>query len=181
VNSPKFNFMGLIFLVVLAVFGAANRAEAETHYISPFGSASWANSTNINTPGSLTVAFSNAIAGDLVYLRGGTYNFSSELVTTHSGTGDADGQRVVFRAYPGETPDIVNNVSDGSGITVENAYWWLDGITMHTTLTGSSGDRANIRVSYNRDASRKNSWFFCDIIKTVLRPAFWNFGSVNEK
>ncbi len=47
---------------------------AATHYVSPSGSATWANLTTIATPCSLSTANANAKAGDIVYLRAGTYN-----------------------------------------------------------------------------------------------------------
>lgn len=109
---------------------------AATYYVSPSGNAAWGNCTG-STPLSgtsacpLSMAFSNATAGDLVYLRGGTYTISSRLLTSNSGTGDLDGQRIIFRAYTGETPNIVSFSSEHVNIKVQNNYWTFDGITIH--------------------------------------------------
>jgi hypothetical protein len=145
-------------LTVLLILLCASPLFAATHYASPSGSASWANSTNINSPCSITTAFANASAGDLVYLRGGTYNMgsssSSVLTTAHNGTGNSDSQRVIIKAYPGETPDIVTDVSGswssdtGGAINIRHNYWTLDGITMHTAI-GSNEFHVPISLCYD--------------------------------
>lgn len=123
---------------------------AAVHYVSPMGSAVWANSTDISTPTSLSNAFNNAQAGDLVYMLDGTYASSGNYYTAHSGTGDADSQRIIFRAYPGTTPDLVN-INTGQGtIMVEHNYWTFDGLTVHSTFNNASaGDRGCVYVGYN--------------------------------
>jgi hypothetical protein len=152
----KAMFVCLFTLLLMVPFCiAASDAGAATHYVSPTGSATWANSTNISTPTSIATAFANASAGDLVYLRGGTYNMGTTVLTlANSGTGTADAQRIIFRAYTGETPDIVTNVSGvphsdnaGAFVILQN-YVTIDGITMHTTA-GSAEFNSCIEVGYD--------------------------------
>jgi hypothetical protein len=130
---------------------------ADTHWVSPSGAAAWANCTG-STPlsgasaCSLSTAFSNATAGDLVYLRGGTYNTgTTEFDTAHAGTGDAENKRVVFRAYSGETPNIVSTYGR-STIFVDHQYWWFDGLSIHHSGI-SSGDSGIIKVGESGNGS----------------------------
>jgi hypothetical protein len=114
----------IVLLIISPAWGA-------THYASPTGSASWTASTNISTPCSLSTAWSNAVAGDLVYLRGGNYTITSQYLTSHAGTGDADAQRIIFRAYTRESPNIVSSSSEHVNIHVVHSYWTFDGINIH--------------------------------------------------
>ena len=103
-------------------------------------------------------AFASAVAGDLVYLRGGSYTVTtSSLTTAHSGTGTGNtgiaddnpatssANRIIFRAYTGETPIIscsnVAGTSGGNIVTIQNPYWWLDGITFTGSNLNKSGNR----------------------------------------
>lgn len=126
-------------------------ALAATHYCSPTGSASWANSTSISTPCSITTAFSNAAAGDVVYLRGGTYSVGSSLNTGQAGTGDAEANRVVFRAYTGEAPDVVCSSGVSPCVQQEHNYWWFDGISFHGS--NFSAGEGIIKVGENGTAN----------------------------
>jgi hypothetical protein len=78
-----------------------------THYASPTGVATYANATNISTPCSIQTAFANATAGDVVGLRGGTYDIgpSPDIrgCLPLSGNG-APGNELIFAAYTGESP-----------------------------------------------------------------------------
>lgn len=91
-------------------------AFGATHYASPTGSASWANSTNISTPCSAATAFANAVAGDTVLFRDGTYNVGADggdgyvgaLNPANSGT---QANPIVFKAYTGELPILYGTTS----------------------------------------------------------------------
>ena len=131
------------------VFGSAAAPSAGytfSHYASVAGTDTYANSTNINTPCSITTAFTNATAGDIVGIRGGTYNVGSAggdyegaIKPTNSGT---VGNPITFAAYTGETP-ILNGTGTeaaggpgGVGSTPLGAndvdYITLDGFTLTT-------------------------------------------------
>jgi hypothetical protein len=81
-------------------------------------------------------AYTKVIAGDTVYVRGGTYN--QRIAPSKSGTADA---RITFAAYPGETPIIVGtsnstekqlvyisgrNYQTLQGFTFQSATHWVD-------------------------------------------------------
>lgn len=116
-----------VLLVIGAIFflGAIN-ASAGTYYVSNSGSAPWGSATNINTPCSISTAFANARAGDIINFRGGTYNVPAKnfgntyhgyYEPSYSGTSNAC---ITFQAYPGETP-ILNGTAGGSGDQSEYA------------------------------------------------------------
>lgn len=93
---------------------------AAIHFVSPMGSASWAQSSSIASPCSTAVAFTNAQAGDTVYFRGGTYrtpkrnlgdSYSGYYNPANSGTSSS---YIVFVAYPSEFP-LFSGLAGGSG------------------------------------------------------------------
>ena len=91
------------------------------YYVSPSGTASWAECTDINTPCSLSTANVNAIAGDTVYLRGGIYD--TGISPSNSGTAN---NKIIFQAYTGEIP-VISGTFDI--ITLNNVdYIVVDGI-----------------------------------------------------
>lgn len=73
-----------------------------------------------------------AVAGDTIYVRGGTYNLTSTIQVTRDG---ASGNPITLINYPGETP-ILDGTSVPSGsytascaIRLNNAlYWTIDGL-----------------------------------------------------
>lgn len=115
-------------------------SEAASHYVSLDGSYTWGESTNINTPCSALTAMSNAVAGDTVYFRGGTYNLGTCTKTYYAilepSNSGSSGNPITFAAYPGETP-----VMDGTeytaarlirifGVNAGKDYITFDGFTL---------------------------------------------------
>ena len=109
-------------------------ATGDVYYVSPSGTASWAECTDINTPCSLSTANVNATAGDVINLRGGTYN--TGISPTNSGS---SGNKITYQAYAGETPTLTdvgtwspaifldgNDYIKIDGITVNNVYKWAN-------------------------------------------------------
>jgi hypothetical protein len=120
-------FKLLIFHCFTVVVGISNAALAATctHYVSSAGNASWANATNISTPASVSAAFANAVADNVVCFRGGTYavpakngiNYLGNQADTYHGyyepvNSGTFGHPITFQAYPGETP-IFNGTAIG--------------------------------------------------------------------
>jgi len=84
--------------------------------------------TNIAAPfATLSKAVSVASAGKLIYLRGGTYNWSSGVTLSGSGTPAAP---IRVFAYPGESPMLnFSGTSFGTrGITISGRCWYLKGL-----------------------------------------------------
>lgn len=115
----RFRLLGLLFFIyIIPTCGKTPHCVA--HYVSPTGSSSWAQSSNLYTPCSAAIAFANARAGDTVYFRGGTYRtpkrsfgdtYSGYYNVMHSGTPSSN---IVFMAYPSEVP-LFSGLSGGSG------------------------------------------------------------------
>ena len=108
----------LLLMIGSCVFPAF--VAGAIHFVSPTGSASWAQSSSINSPCSTAVAFTNAQADDTVYFRGGTYrtpkrnfgdSYSGYYNPANSGTSSS---HIVFMAYPSEVP-LFSGLAGGSG------------------------------------------------------------------
>lgn len=132
-----------LYVCVLSVcLGICSPVWAATHWVSNTGSAAYsacvgASPLNGSSACAVQTAFDNAVAGDLVYFRGGTYvvpqhtvgdTYSGTYVFANSGTGDADANRIIFRAYTSETP-ILNGTMGGAS----------DGGHCYATILSTSG------------------------------------------
>jgi len=105
------NPLHILLMVVLVAFSSAGFAG--TYWVSPTGTATWSN-CSASTPlsgtsaCSLATANANASAGDIVYIRGGTYpataKYSARFNPSNSGS---SGNMIIFMAYSGETPELV--------------------------------------------------------------------------
>jgi hypothetical protein len=122
------------FMLACAV-GCPRLAAAETFYVAPDGNDGAAGT--MTAPfATMTAAQDRAAPGDTVYLRGGTYRFtSSSLATgvnlTKSGV---EGKRINYWAYAGEVPvfDLAGMTSAQriKGINVTASYVHLRGIEL---------------------------------------------------
>src|SRR3954466_12319177 len=71
-----------------------------TSYVAPT-TTGVANGSITNPFTSFTTAMNTAVAGDTIYVRGGTYNLNSTISISKSGT---SANPFNMLAYPGETP-----------------------------------------------------------------------------
>ena len=93
------------------------------YYTAPNGNASWEEAQNIDTPCDLQVAAQNAIAGDTVYLRGGTYilpvqpdeRWHAGFMPTNAGTTT---HPITFMSYTREIPFLDNSANAGNPYVV---------------------------------------------------------------
>ncbi len=121
------------------------------HYASPTGTATWAQSTNINTPCSIYTAVSNAVAGDTVYCLAGTYNLTSTL-NFYINSGSI-GNPITFMKDPAAAENTVilnatNNMLDH--IWISNvSYIVLDGFNLTMTSQQSLNGFVEIVNSAN--------------------------------
>ncbi|MEV0273540.1 cellulose-binding protein [Hamadaea sp. NPDC050747] len=100
-------------------------------YVSPSGTDGAAGTQS--NPTTLTSALTRIAAGGTIYLRGGTYNYSSTvtIAPANSGTSSA---RKTLSAYPGETP-VLNFSAQAEdpanrGLALNGNYWRLYGIVV---------------------------------------------------
>lgn len=150
-----FQVLSIFTSFALAYAIAPDKILAATHWVHTNGTAGWSACVGTvpltgSSACSLATAFSNATAGDLVYIRGGIYTSNGNYYTKHHGVGNTESQRVVFRNYDVERPEIVNTNTGQGSIMVDHNYWWFDGLTVKSTLNNASnGDRGCIYAGYN--------------------------------
>jgi parallel beta-helix repeat protein len=88
------------------VLNVSIRAEAATYYVSLSGSdaRSCAAAETIGTPKrSIKSALTCLQAGDTLYIRGGTYTTSSDVIDNTAPSGTSSTNRVIIAGYPGES------------------------------------------------------------------------------
>ena len=95
-----------LFLVLITSLILPSMCYSATYYVATKGNNNWSGSLE-NPWQTIQHAAETMVAGDIVYIRGGTYN---EHVYTEQ-NGNASGY-IVFSAYESETPII-----DGTGVT----------------------------------------------------------------
>ncbi|HTS16350.1 MAG TPA: right-handed parallel beta-helix repeat-containing protein [Verrucomicrobiae bacterium] len=113
--------------------------SAATFYVAPTGND--ANSGAIDAPlSNIAVAVNLVGAGDTIYLRGGTYSYSTTINLTNAGTPAAP---IKLWAYPNEHPFIDfssmadNDANRGFRITTNAAsglggcYWYIKGLEVY--------------------------------------------------
>ncbi len=138
-SITKYIFITLFFINCTLIFSA-------TYYVSPNGNDS--NSGNIENPfASFQKAHDSVVAGDTIFVRGGTYYPTSQTRFTRDGNANA---YIVLLSYPGEVPIIdAENLPDGninggstSTWSFSNAkYWKIIG-----PLTVTNGRGAGIYI-----------------------------------
>jgi pectate lyase-like protein/PEP-CTERM motif-containing protein/uncharacterized protein DUF1565 len=153
-----------VFTVIGAVAllaGVSHRVVAADYYVAATG-ASDLNNGSIGAPfATFTKAISTAAAGDTIYARNGTYNLSSKLSISKTGTA-ANPFRLF--AYPGETPilDFAGqpdaDANRGVELSSSADYWHIKGLTIQNAgdngfnTSGDHGTFEQITTRFNRDS-----------------------------
>jgi parallel beta-helix repeat protein len=127
-------------LRTLVLFGlflcAQSLASAATYYVAPSGSNS-SPGTQAAPFATLQKAHDIAVAGDTIYLRGGTYQFSAQTTFARSGS---SGNYIRIWAYPGETPviDAIKTPANSFALFLRNgASWWhIKGLEVKNGVEG---------------------------------------------
>jgi len=135
----------LVYALIACVLSGVN-ALATNYYVSTAGSDS-NNGTSLSSPfANITKAITKAYAGDVIYVRGGTYLYTSKISISRDGTAD---EPISLEAYQGEDVivDFSGMTTDGSnrGFSLSGNYWVIKDIRVH-----KAGDNGmNISGSYN--------------------------------
>ncbi|MGX1368641.1 hypothetical protein RKD19_004000 [Streptomyces canus] len=127
-------------------------------YVSPSGTDSAAGT--VTAPTTLTSAISRISAGGTIYLRGGTYAYSS-TVTIPAGNNGTAAARTTLSAYPGETP-VLNfsaqtESSTNRGLQLNADYWKIHGLVVERAgdngiyIGGSHNVVERTVTRFNRD------------------------------
>jgi hypothetical protein len=129
-NNRSFCLFILLFFLV-----APSIVYSQPYYVSTTGSDS-----NAGTQASpfLTIekAVSKVIAGQTIYVRGGTYNLTATISLTGSGTPSG---KIYLLAYSGELPvlNFSGQASGSKGIKLSGSYWCIKGFDI--TNAGDNG------------------------------------------
>lgn len=113
--------------LVLALCLITSNLYSATYYVSSSGTSSA--SGTITNPLNFSAAIRKSLAaGDTIYVRGGTYSFTSTQTISRSGTSTS---YIVITAYPGETPvlDFRNQAYNSSnpGVKINSDYLHFKG------------------------------------------------------
>ncbi len=98
-----------------------------SYYVATNGSDS-NNGTSTNTPfATLSKAVGLANPGNLIYVRGGAFNFSAAVSLSRSGSPT---QPIRVRSFPGEHPvlNFATEPSNSAGIQINGNWWQLYGL-----------------------------------------------------
>ncbi|MEW2291183.1 right-handed parallel beta-helix repeat-containing protein [Streptomyces sp. NPDC006743] len=140
--------------------GAAGAVPASgtVLYVAPNGKDGAAGTQS--APTTLTSAISRITSGGTIYLRGGTYKYSS-TITVPAGDNGTSGARTTLSAYPGEKPVLdfsaQSESSSNRGLQLMADYWHLYGLTVQHAgdngiyVGGSNNVVERVVTAYNRD------------------------------
>jgi hypothetical protein len=138
--------------------GTTTPPSSSALYVSPSGTDSAAGT--VTAPTTLTSAISRISAGGTIYLRGGTYAYSS-TVTIPAGNNGTSAARTTISAYPGETPVLnfsaQSESSSNRGLQLNANYWKLYGLVVERAgdngifIGGSNNVVERTVTRFNRD------------------------------
>lgn len=134
----------------MLIVALASGLASATEYIASVDGTS-AGVGTLTSPYNITTAISKAVAGDIVYLRGGQYLMSAKLSLSKGGTSSA---YINIWAYPGDARPILDfynvgysgtNSANERGIQISGSYYYIKGIDI--TRAGDNG--MNVSSSHN--------------------------------
>jgi len=126
-------FWQRVLLLMLWILFAAYPAYSSTYYVATDGNDS--NTGSIDHPFKTIYpkAVGVVVAGDTIYVRGGTYTYSgsSTAITLPSKSGSSPINRCSLIGYNGERPLLDFSSMTGTsadGLKINGSYWYLKGI-----------------------------------------------------
>ncbi|MEV5606852.1 right-handed parallel beta-helix repeat-containing protein [Streptomyces sp. NPDC052225] len=154
--------IGLLTGTVAALAGGATFSPAaaaeSTLYVAPGGTDSAAGTSS--APTTLTSAISRVAAGGTIYVRGGTYAYSS-TVTIPVGKDGTSAARTKLVAYGSEKPVLnfsaQSESSSNRGLQLNASWWQVNGLTVERAgdngiyVGGSHNVIERTVTRYNRD------------------------------
>ena len=104
----------LIVSLVLFLFILINSVSAVDYYVAPNGDDATGDGTFANPYGTFSIPIANAGPGDVIYARGGTYDYSNAMDgifgkryiihIDYSANQGTPSNWITIRNYPGELP-----------------------------------------------------------------------------
>jgi uncharacterized protein YjdB len=97
------------------------------------GVADVGDGTIVNTANDILSAIAGAVPGDLIYVRSGTYSFSSSIRMNADGQ---EGNMIAFLVYPGDERPVfdfssMSEASGNRGLVLSGDYWHVKGIEIY--------------------------------------------------
>ena len=135
------------------------QASGSAIYVSTTGTDSAAGT--ISQPTTLQSAITRVTAGGIIYMRAGTYNYSTGITIARGNNGTSASARKQLFAYPGETPDLnfSGQATDSAnrGLTINGNYWYIKGLIVEHAgdngiyIGGSNNIVERTVTRFNRD------------------------------
>lgn len=132
-------------------------------YVDPNGSDS--NPGTLASPTTLSSAITKVAPGGVIYMRGGTYSYSSQITIDRANSGTASAVKQIV-PYGSEKPVLdfssqTYNTSDVSlnnrGLQINGSYWTVKGLEIKGSadngvyVAGNHNRLENLDVHHNRD------------------------------
>ncbi len=120
-------------------------------YVAPNGTDS--NPGTIGSPTTLTAAITRIAPGGAIYLRGGTYSYSTQITIERGNNGTASQKKQIL-AYGSEKPVLdfssqpygdPSSVSNPRGLQINGHYWYVKGLE----VKGSADNGIYVAGNYN--------------------------------
>ena len=134
------------------------KAVSTVLYVAPSGKDSAAGTQS--DPTTLTSAIGRIASGGTIYMRGGSYEYSSTVTIPAGGNGTASA-RTTLSAFSGEKPVLdfsaQSESSSNRGIQLNANYWRLYGLTVQhagdngIAVGGSNNLIERVVTAFNRD------------------------------
>ncbi|MDQ0898098.1 hypothetical protein QFZ80_001926 [Paenibacillus sp. V4I7] len=132
-------------------------------YVAPNGTDS--NAGTLASPTTLTSALSKVAPGGVIYLRGGTYSFGSQITIdrTNNGTAGAVKQIVPYAAekpvldFSSQSYNTADVSLNARGLQINGSYWTVKGLEIKGAadngvyVSGNNNRLENLDVHHNRD------------------------------
>jgi hypothetical protein len=130
-----------------------------TLYVAPNGSDSAPGT--ITQPTTLTSAITRIAAGGIIYMRAGTYNFSTGVTIARGNNGTSASARKQIFAYQSEVPVLNFSAqatdSANRGLTINGNFWYVKGLIVEHAgdngiyIGGSNNIVERCITRFNRD------------------------------
>jgi pectate disaccharide-lyase len=135
------------------------RASEAVLYVAPAGVSGAAG--DINNPTTLQDAITRLASGGQIWVRGGTYNYTSPIKTgrTNSGTSGSNNK---ITNYASESPVLdfggMSFADANRGLSIEGNYWYVKGLKIQKAgdngiiVMGNNNTIENCKLYANRDS-----------------------------
>jgi len=115
--------LGVMLMLAIGI------VRATDYYVDVTGNDA-NNGTSLASPfATVTKAISLAVAGDIIYVRGGEYQYNSKISLSRDGT---SGSPIKMLAYQNERPiiDFSKMTSSDRGLSLSGDYWIIKGLVV---------------------------------------------------